>query len=82
MKCMSPSYIGDFSLPGAELRKKGINRIGNLLVPNDTYCKFEDWITPILDQMKKEQETEVKREEYMGGIEGYMCLFQLKHFVV
>ena len=34
-------------------------RIGNLLVPNDNYCKFEDWQMPILDQMLLEQNTEV-----------------------
>lgn len=34
-------------------------RIGNLLVPNDNYCKFEDWLMPILDKMLLEQNTEV-----------------------
>jgi len=46
-------------LPGTYLRSKGLNRIGNLLVPNDNYCKFEDWIIPIFDQMLKEQNNEV-----------------------
>jgi hypothetical protein len=46
-------------LPGAYLRSKGLNRIGNLLVPNDNYCKFEDWIIPIFDQMLREQNNEV-----------------------
>ena len=55
IKCLAPTYMGDFSLKGAELRKKGINRIGNLLVPNDNYCKFEDWIMPLLDEMLKIQ---------------------------
>ncbi len=55
MKCIAPHYMGDFSLKGRDLRKRGINRIGNLLVPNDNYCKFEDWITPILDKILKEQ---------------------------
>lgn len=32
---------------------------GNLLVPNDNYCKFEDWIIPIFDEMLKEQNTQV-----------------------
>uniref|UniRef100_A0A2D4J1Z9 Deoxyhypusine synthase n=1 Tax=Micrurus lemniscatus lemniscatus TaxID=129467 RepID=A0A2D4J1Z9_MICLE len=58
IKCLAPTYIGDFSLQGKELRKNGINRIGNLLVPNDNYCKFEDWLMPILDQMVIEQDTE------------------------
>uniref|UniRef100_A0A6J0TCD4 Deoxyhypusine synthase isoform X2 n=1 Tax=Pogona vitticeps TaxID=103695 RepID=A0A6J0TCD4_9SAUR len=58
IKCLAPTYIGDFSLRGKELRQNGINRIGNLLVPNDNYCKFEDWLMPILDQMVTEQDTE------------------------
>lgn len=59
IKCLAPTYKGDFALPGSYLRSKGLNRIGNLLVPNDNYCKFEDWIMPILDQMLLEQTTEV-----------------------
>lgn len=59
IKCMAPSYIGDFSLRGAELRKKGINRIGNLLVPNNNYCQLEEWILPVWDKMLEEQKTQV-----------------------
>ncbi|XP_056692380.1 deoxyhypusine synthase isoform X2 [Spinacia oleracea] len=58
IKCLAPTFKGDFSLPGAQLRSKGLNRIGNLLVPNDNYCKFEDWIVPIFDKMLEEQNTE------------------------
>ena len=32
IKCFEPTFMGDFKLNGRELRKKGINRIGNLLV--------------------------------------------------
>lgn len=42
-------------MSGSQLRADGINRIGNLLVPNDNYCQFEDWIMPILDKMVDEQ---------------------------
>ena len=55
IKCLAKTYIGEFALKGADLRKKGLNRIGNLLVPNDNYCKFEDWLMPLLDVMLKEQ---------------------------
>ncbi|KAI4377421.1 hypothetical protein MLD38_015047 [Melastoma candidum] len=55
IKCLAPTYKGDFYLPGAVLRSKGLNRIGNLLNPNNNYCKFEDWIIPIFDEMLKEQ---------------------------
>ena len=55
IKCLAPTYLGDFALDGRELRNKGINRIGNLLVPNDNYVKFENWILPIFDAMHLEQ---------------------------
>lgn len=55
IKCLAPTYIGSFELDGRQLREKGINRIGNLLVPNDNYCKFEDWVLPLLDEMLAEQ---------------------------
>ncbi|XP_003387057.1 PREDICTED: deoxyhypusine synthase-like [Amphimedon queenslandica] len=58
IKCLGPTYLGDFSLSGRDLRKRGINRIGNLLVPNDNYCKFETWLTPILNQMLEEQKND------------------------
>ncbi|CAE7884840.1 dhps, partial [Symbiodinium sp. KB8] len=56
MKCFRPHYLGDFELKGSELRMRGINRIGNLLVPNNNYCKFEDWFSPLLHEMHDEQE--------------------------
>ncbi|XP_071877853.1 probable deoxyhypusine synthase [Bombus fervidus] len=55
IKCLAPTYIGDFHLEGRSLRERGINRIGNLLVPNNNYCLFEDWVMPILDTMLAEQ---------------------------
>lgn len=55
IKCLGKTYLADYHLDGGELRKKGMNRIGNLVVPNDNYCKFEDWIMPILDKMRDEQ---------------------------
>ncbi|KAF9553872.1 hypothetical protein BGW38_009354, partial [Lunasporangiospora selenospora] len=58
IKCLAPTYLGEFQLEGSALRRQGLNRIGNLLVPNDNYCKFEDWVVPILDQLLKEQKEE------------------------
>jgi len=56
MKCIQPTFMGDFKLDGRSLRKKGINRIGNLLVPNKNYCEFEDWMSPIIEKMHNEQD--------------------------
>ncbi|XP_073837059.1 deoxyhypusine synthase [Musca autumnalis] len=57
IKCLAPTFMGSFELSGRDLRDRGINRIGNLLVPNDNYCKFEDWLMPLLDEMLEEQKT-------------------------
>ncbi|KAK1751218.1 Deoxyhypusine synthase [Echria macrotheca] len=56
IKCLGDTYMSSFSAAGAELRKQGLNRIGNLVVPNSNYCAFEDWVVPILDKMLEEQE--------------------------
>lgn len=56
VKCLERTYMGDFNLDGRELRRRGINRIGNLLVPNKNYCKFEDWLSPLLDRLHDEQD--------------------------
>jgi deoxyhypusine synthase len=58
IKCLAPTLSGDFNLSGEKLRVEGINRIGNLLIPNDNYCKFEDWIMPIFDKLVDEQKSE------------------------
>ncbi len=54
---MSPTFLGSFELDERQLRDNGINRVGNLLVPNDNYCKFENWIMPQLDEMLDEQKS-------------------------
>ena len=55
IKCLGDFILGDFKAQGADLRKKGINRIGNILVPNNHYCKFEDFVQPILKELYSEQ---------------------------
>ena len=55
MKCLAPTYLGDFKLKGTDLRAKGVNRLGNLLIPNSNYCLFEDWFNPILTAVTDEQ---------------------------
>ena len=55
IKCMQPFILGDFNAEGKILREKGINRTGNIFVPNSRYCKFEEWLTPQLEKFCKEQ---------------------------
>ena len=54
IKCIGDFKLGDFNLDGSELRDKGINRAGNVLIPNSRYVKFEEWILPILKKHKTE----------------------------
>jgi len=68
MKCLAPHYSGigkvaesvgvpgaGFTMDGKSLRLKGLNRIGNMIVPNKNYCALEEWMYPILDAMLAEQ---------------------------
>ena len=59
IKCLAPTFIGEFNLSGSKLRKRGLNRIGNLIAPNDNYVKFEDWVMPVFDAMLDEQKNKV-----------------------
>ncbi|MCJ1442117.1 MAG: Deoxyhypusine synthase [Stictis urceolatum] len=63
IKCLAPTYLGSFSTSGKSLREAGMNRIGNLVVPNNNYCAFEDWVVPVLDKMLEEQEASKHEEE-------------------
>ena len=60
MKCLAPHRIGSFEFDGKTLRSKGLNRIGNLIVPNTNYELFEQWLIPILDHMYAKQKDDGK----------------------
>jgi len=51
IKCLGSFVLGDFRLSGEELRKKGINRAGNILISNNRYCSFEEFIMPVLEKI-------------------------------
>ncbi|MEK6971111.1 MAG: deoxyhypusine synthase [archaeon] len=55
IKTHAPFLVGDFRLDGAALRKNGINRIGNLLAPNERYVWFESFFQPLLEELIIEQ---------------------------
>ncbi|KAL4475453.1 hypothetical protein ABPG72_022088 [Tetrahymena utriculariae] len=55
IKCMSDFHLGDFHANDIEMRKKALNRIGNIVVPSENYCKLEDWLIPIFFEMYEEQ---------------------------
>ena len=55
VKCFGDFKLGKFSTSGELLRKNGVNRTGNILVPNERYCSFEEFVMPILAQLYEEQ---------------------------
>jgi len=66
IKCFDDFKIGSFDMDGSKLRDKGLNRIGNMIVPNSRYCTFEDWILPILEKYKNEKLTPSKLINLLG----------------
>jgi deoxyhypusine synthase len=47
--------IGNFNTDDVELHERGINRVGNLLIQNQSYMNFEDMITDILRKLYAKQ---------------------------
>ncbi len=55
IRSFRPYLLGDFGMDDRELRKKGINRIGNILVPSDRYVLLERKIQPLLKRLYGEK---------------------------
>jgi deoxyhypusine synthase len=48
-------YHGDFQMDDADLHRQGINRLGNILIPNDSYgIVLERKMQPILEELYRE----------------------------
>ena len=66
IKCLGDFKLGDFRADGTKLRERGINRIGNIFVPNSRYVKFEEFMLPILEKHKNENLTPCKLINILG----------------
>lgn len=60
IKTHKPFILGYFNADGKELRKKGINRTGNIFVPNERYIWFEKFMQPLLERLLEKQKKEGK----------------------
>ena len=49
--------VGKFEADDVELHEKGINRVGNLLIKNESYMKFEDLISSLLKKLYQKKKT-------------------------
>src|SRR3989338_8847680 len=55
IKCLKPFVLGRFDVPGRPLFEKGINRTGNIFVPNDRFAYFDTWMQEFFNEIYKEQ---------------------------
>lgn len=55
IKAKKDFHIGSFHADDAKLGEQGINRIGNIFVPSEAYCSFEEIFRPILDDLYKKK---------------------------
>jgi deoxyhypusine synthase len=54
IKCLKPFVLGSYDAPGRVLRDHGINRTGNIFIPNDRYLYFERFLNPFLERINNE----------------------------
>jgi len=73
IKCFKPYLRGDFELDDAALHKKGINRIGNILVPNDRYVLFEKLFGEITGNAVKKYGNMISPSEFTHEAGGYLA---------
>ena len=51
-RTLADYYHGDFAMDDQKLRDEGINRLGNVLVPDDSYgIPIERWVQPIISDL-------------------------------
>lgn len=56
IKCLKPFVVGDFAAQGSVLYDEGVNRTGNIFVPNDRYLYFEKFMNPFFDALFAKQQ--------------------------
>lgn len=71
---LHPACASGFELDGKTLRLQGLNRIGNMVVPNENYVLFEQWLMPILDTMLDEQINDVGCLALSASCQAPRCL--------
>ncbi len=60
IKCLKPFALGEFTAPGKVLFEHGINRTGNIFIPNDRYALFDKFMHHFLAEIFERQKREKK----------------------
>ena len=72
-RCWKDYYKGNFMMNDAKLHQEGLNRLGNVLVPNDSYgAIIEKKIIGLLDELYEEGKREFSTSELCREI-GLRC---------
>ena len=60
IKSLKPFVLGQFDVPGRVLFEEGINRTGNIFVPNDRFAYFDKFIQKFFERIYAEQVAQKK----------------------
>jgi deoxyhypusine synthase len=55
IKTLKPFALGKFEVPGEMLFEHGVNRIGNIFVPNDRFAYFDKFMQKFLPELHEKQ---------------------------
>ena len=73
-RCWRDYYRGSFIMNDAKLHENGINRLGNVLVPNDSYGTIiEEKMQSLLENLWKENTREVSTSQLCREIGKRLC---------
>lgn len=62
IKLFGDFIMGSWNVDDVKLREDGINRTGNVFVPNNLYVEFEGFMTKLFTRLLKEKETWTPKE--------------------
>ena len=65
MKCSSPFSLGAFHADDAELKRNGMNRIGNIFVKDEAYAGFEKLHLAFMEKMYRKHGGKMCMSEYV-----------------
>ncbi|MEM2137480.1 MAG: deoxyhypusine synthase [Candidatus Anstonellaceae archaeon] len=65
MKCSAPFLLGKFEVDDAELKKNGMNRIGNIFVKDEQYAEFEKLHLAFMQKMYGKHGKRMCMSEYV-----------------
>ncbi|MBI2582493.1 deoxyhypusine synthase [Candidatus Woesearchaeota archaeon] len=55
IKCLKPFVLGNFDVSGRMMFENGVNRTGNIFVPNDRFAAFDDFMQQFFERIYKIQ---------------------------